>query len=96
MFLLENALKLSFRLRHMWNPLFRVLKNLVIKTGEQHLCLSLTIFVCCNDGGGGKDAVQWGCRGQEMFFFFLWAFETEECKTSHVECFFFLSALSGF
>lgn len=32
----------------------------------------LLLFVCCNDGGGGKDANQWGCRGQEVFFILPW------------------------
>lgn len=57
-------------------------------TTEQRLCLSSRcIFVCCNDGGGGKeDASQRGCRGRKCSFFspgFLWS---RESKASHVAC----------
>lgn len=31
--------------------------------------MSSAIFVCCNDGGGGKDASQRGCRGRKCSFF---------------------------
>lgn len=67
----------------------RLEENLVIMTAERRVCLSSAIFVCCNDGGGGKDASQRGCRGQEMFFLFPWLLWSRESKASHVACFCF-------
>lgn len=43
--------------------------------------LSSAIFVYCNDGGGGKDASQRGCRGQEVFFLFPWLLLSTESKS---------------
>lgn len=41
----------------------------IIMTTEERLCWSSAIFVCCNDGGGGKDASQRGCWGRKCSFF---------------------------
>lgn len=64
----ECALKFFFGGFWMWNLCLR-LANLVIMTTEQFYYLSSVISVCCNDGGGWKDASQRGCRGRKCSFF---------------------------